>query len=180
MFISGHVFLLTQAINMNTKIIKGQAWISGNSLLQDQTLVGPNGVTSSNTVALIENIWDELLSPTSTCKRDQNYIYWEVTVTSIDDEHITVRVECPRPKDGIFTPPYDPSTGKSEWSRYWLGKLKEVSDRAQETCTIQPKEYLLADSEYIEPGTGIVKKVEKKTIVNSDLGDVTNLLFHLQ
>ena len=45
---------------MADKIIKGQAWISGNSLVQDQILLTDNGKSSENTVTLIDDIWDDL------------------------------------------------------------------------------------------------------------------------
>ena len=51
---------------MTSKTIKGQAWIMGNKLLQDQTLILSNGETSNNTVALVEDIWKDLTSDSGT------------------------------------------------------------------------------------------------------------------
>ena len=43
-----------------TKLIKGQAWIQGDSLVQEQLLLIPGCPVSENIVSLIDNIWDNL------------------------------------------------------------------------------------------------------------------------
>ena len=40
-----------------SRIVKGQAWIQGDKLVQEQILITPGSVSSTNVVALIENIW---------------------------------------------------------------------------------------------------------------------------
>ncbi len=157
------------------RIIKGQAWISGDKLVQNQTLISTSGATSENTVVLIDNIWEDLMSE-GTYKRDKNYFYWEVEQHNLDDELITVRVSCPRPKDGLFTQPYNPAEAKGEWATYWLGVFKKVEDRYEAQATIQPKEIVFAKTEYIDPATGNVKTVEETHEANGNLGDITNLL----
>lgn len=165
---------------MASKIIKGQVWISGNSLLQDQTLVAPGGITSNNTVALIKDIWEDLLSANSQVKRDRNFWYYEASMHNLEDEEITVRVEVPRPKDGLLDQyDGDPGKAKSDWARYWIEKFNAMAQRYQEAYTIQPKEIVLRGTEYVEPGTGEIKKVEEKRVENNELGDVTNLLLNL-
>lgn len=164
----------------NTKIIKGQVWVSGNSLIQDQTLIGPNGATSNNTVALIDNIWEDLLSENGTVQRDKNFWYWTATQTNLDDEDIEIRVEAPRPKDGLLDQYNgDPNQAHSDWAKYWINKFNEVAERYQQSYTIQPKEIVFQGTEYIEPGTGNVKKVEEKRVENNNMGDITNLLINL-
>ena len=65
---------------MNSKTIKGQAWISPEGqLLQDQVLILENGATCNNTVALIADIWEDLLSKNSTVKSNgKGYFYWDL------------------------------------------------------------------------------------------------------
>ena len=163
---------------MDNKIIKGQAWVSGDSLLQDQILVLPGGKHSVNTVPLIENIWEDLRSENGTYKSNKKgYFYWECKMTDSenDDVEIPILVECPRPKDGLFEEPYDPSMAKGEWERYWLTKFKTTQDNALEKMTIQKKEIVFPGTEYINQ-YGELVKVEEKRVTNNDLGDISNLL----
>lgn len=164
---------------MATKTIKGQAWISGNSLLQDQTIISTTGAVSSNVVALIDNIWEDLTSSNGTFKSNdkKTYFYWEYKMTdSFDDTvEVTVKIECPRPKNGLFTEPYDPSVGKNDWEKYWLSKFKVAYDNAAKYYTIQPKEIVFPGTEYVNP-QGEVVTVEERSEANNNLGDITNLL----
>jgi hypothetical protein len=95
---------------------------------------------------------------------------------SFDDTvEVTVKVECPRPKNGLFTEPYDPSTGKNDWEKYWLSKFKTAYDNATKYYTIQPKEIVFPGTEYVNP-QGEIVTVEERSEVNNNLGDITNLL----
>ena len=90
---------------MAGKTIKGQAWIMGDKLLQDQILLLPGGISSNNTIALIEDIWKDLTSDNGTFKYNgKNYFYWIYKMTDPEDDsnEIEVMLECPRPKDGLF------------------------------------------------------------------------------
>jgi hypothetical protein len=61
---------------MDTKIIKGQAWISGNSLVQDQIMIIPGVDSVSNVVCLIEDIWEDLSSSSGQYKTNgKGYFY---------------------------------------------------------------------------------------------------------
>ena len=64
-------------------------------------------------------------------------------------------------------------------AKYWSNKFNEVAERYQQSYTIQPKEIVFQGTEYIEPGTGNVKKVEEKRVENNNMGDITNLLINL-
>lgn len=164
---------------METKIIKGQAWIVGDKLVQDQTMFTTTGAVSSNIVPLINNIWDDLMSANGTfkCNSKKNFFYWEYKMTDSTDDtlEVDVIIECPRPKPGIFTEPYDPENGTSDWAKYWLGRLKTTYDNAKRAYTIQPQEVIFPGTEYVAP-TGEIVTVEENTVVRDDLGDITNLL----
>lgn len=162
---------------MATKIIKGQAWIQGDKLLQNQELITETG-TSSNVVALIDNIWDDLLDEKGKYKYNakKTFFYWEYQQTDLDGEsEVTVMIGCPKPKEGLFREPYDPSSTNSEWAKYWLTKYKETAENFERTGTIQPKKIIFPETEYVNTN-GEVVKVEKREVEREDLGDVTNLL----
>lgn len=166
---------------MTSKTIKGQAWIMGNKLLQDQTLILSNGETSNNTVALVEDIWKDLTSDSGTYKYNgKSYFYWTYKMTSMEDDNteVEVMIECPRPKDGLWGDgPFDQelATANGEWAKYWLRKFKTAYDNAVNSQTIQPKEILFPGTQYVTP-TGDLKEVEEKRIQRDDLGDIENLL----
>ena len=166
---------------MTSKTIKGQAWIMGNKLLQDQTLILSNGETSNNTVALVEDIWKDLTSDNGTYKYNgKSYFYWTYKMTSMEDDSVEVEVmiECPRPKDGMWGEgPFDQelATAKGDWAKYWLKKFKTAYDNAVNSQTIQPKEILFPGTKYVT-STGDLKEVEEKRIQRDDLGDIENLL----
>lgn len=165
---------------MEQKEIKGQAWIADDRLMQDIILVLPNGKTANNTIALIPNIWDDLTSASSTAKTNgKGYFYWEYKMTDStnDDAEVTVRIECPRPKDDMFLPPYKPEDAKSEWEKYWLTKYKNTYDNVEEGMTIQPKNIILPGTSYVDYSNGgQTKTVEEIKKPNTDIGDITNLL----
>ena len=166
---------------MAGKIIKGQAWITGDRLLQDQILLLPGGISSNNTIALIEDIWKDLTSDNGTYKYNgKNYFYWIYKMTDPEDDsnEIEVMLECPRPKDGLFGEgPFDDKLrdAKGEWAKYWLKKYKDAYDRSVAGMTIQPKEILFPGTEYVA-GTGDLIKLEENRVQRDDLDDLENLL----
>lgn len=163
---------------MADKIIKGQAWIYENSLVQDQTLITTNG-TSENTVVLIENIWDDLTKASGNQYKTNNkgYFYWEVDMTSMEDDDVEVKVnvECPKPKPGLFQEPYDPDSVDSSYAKYWVGKMKTAQENYDNEYAIQRKEVVFTGSTYLDQ-TGEAVVLDDYTFINSDLGDISNLL----
>lgn len=159
-----------------TKTIKGSVWVSGNQLVQNQTLVTPNGM-GENTVVLINDIWEDLLSSESTAKRERNYWYWEVQQTNLEDEEVTVRFECPKPKDGLLDQyGLDPNNAVSDWAKYWVGKYKEVSDRYADSCTIQPKSVVFQSADLVDYDDGHMYTVDELTVPRNNLGDIKSLI----
>lgn len=163
---------------MNEKIIKGNAWIQGNSLVQEQLIVLPKKDIITNVITLIEDIWADLTTEgTYKYNKSKRYFYWEYKATSREDDdvEITVNFECPRPKEGLFSEPYDPESVEGEYAKYWVGKLKEAQENFEYKSAIQKKEIVF-------PGTGFVDqegnyvKVDEIRVNNDDLGDITNLL----
>lgn len=161
---------------MSKKIVKGQAWISGDSLMQEQITFEPGKQPTSATVKLVENIWSDLTSDKGTYKSNakKTYFYWEVEQTGLDDEVVKVMIECPKPKDGLFTPPFT-DTVKGDWANYWVGKFKTAYNNFQDRSTIQPKEVVFPGTEYVN-SLGEIVKVEERKVAQTDLGDITNLL----
>lgn len=166
---------------MTEKIIKGQAIIINDSLVQNQTLILPNGAVSENMVPIIGNIWEDLLKADGSHEYKTNlkktYFYWEYKMTDSEDDsaEVSVMIECPRPKEGLFQEPYEPDEARGEYEKFWLKKYKAAADNAKNSFTIQPKEIVLGGTEYVNP-QGDVVRVEEKKIINDNLGDVTNLL----
>ena len=80
-----------------TKLIKGQAWIQGNSLVQEQLLIIPGSTAiAENVVVLIEDIWDNLMQEAGNNEygyktNGKKYFYWETKQTSIEDDSVEAR-----------------------------------------------------------------------------------------
>ena len=95
-----------------SKTIKGQVWIQHisdyprkDSLVQEQLLVIPKQDITTNTVTLIENIWDDLKSDGTYKWNGKKYFYWEYKMTDTENEdvEVTVKFECPRPYNDFFS-----------------------------------------------------------------------------
>ena len=164
---------------MADKIIKGQAWVSGYSLVQDQILLTENGKSSENTVVLIANIWDDLTKASGNEYKTNNkgYFFWEVEMTSMENDDIIVKVniECPKPKQGLFQEPYDPDSVDSSYAKYWVGKMKTAQENYENEYAIQRKEVVFDGCTYLDQ-EGQEVELPDYTFNNSDIGDITNLL----
>jgi hypothetical protein len=167
----------------DVKYIKGQVWIAKNgdkeSLVQDQIMVVPGVDSVSNVIAIVDDIWADLLSESGTYKtNNRGYFYWEYRQTLVDnpDLEITVQFECPKPKPGLFKEPYDPSTVQGDYAKYWVNKLKIAADNFEYGSSIQKKEIVFPKSEYLNWKTGKIEEVDEVRIKNDDLGDIENLL----
>lgn len=163
------------------KTIKGQAWIEGEALVQEQVMLIPGKSAITNVVALIPNIWEDLTSNSGTYftgVKKAGYFYWEVTMTDSenDEVEITTQFECPRPKDGLFTEPYDPDSVSGDYAKYWVAKMKEASENYEKAYAIQRKEILLKGTEYYDTSIEAIKSVDDIVETNSNLGDITSLL----
>lgn len=176
-----------------SRTIKGQAWINkektgsdenGNpiytySLVQD-TITFDVGKETSAVEVIIEDIWEDLTSASGKYKFNskKDYFYWEYKMTDISDDNleVTVNFDCPRPIEGIFEEPYDPESVSGEYAKYWVEKLKTVSDNYENAAAIQRKEVVFPGTEAINYSTGEIETYEDIIFHNSDLGDVTNLL----
>ena len=184
----------------DTKTIKGQAWISGDSLVQDIITMTANGlsVTSTeSTETLISNIWDDLTDQNPSDQyhyktNGKGYFYWETMMTSMEDDDIEVKVniECPKPKPTLFPEPYNPEdyTDEKKYSKYWVTKLKTAQENYENEYAIQRKEVIFNGCSYLKTDQlpegasadnypeGWEIKLPDYTFNNSDLGDITNLL----
>ena len=162
------------------KIIKGQAWIVNDSLVQDQIMLIPGKAAISNTVALVDNIWDDLTSASGTYIQGKpGYFYWEYEMTDTEDDEVTrtVHFECPRPKYGLFEEPYDPELVEGDYAKYWVAKMKETAENYEKAYAIQRKEIILKGTEYFDPITEDIITVDDEVVeTNTGFGDITNLL----
>ena len=89
----------------DTKTIKGQPYLQGKTLYQEQILMSPGVVSTSQTIVLIADIWKDLIEgPTTAKTNNKGYFYWEVTMTDPenDDVELTIKFECPRPISTVF------------------------------------------------------------------------------
>lgn len=160
-----------------SRIVKGQAWIQGDKLVQEQILITPGSVSSTNVVALIENIWEDLIGTGTYKTNGRGYFYWEYKMTDTEDDNVemVVKFECPKPKEGLFQEPYDPSKCSGEYSKYWVGRLKTAVDNFELKSTVQRKEVIFPGTTYVD-SKGDVVELEDTKFSNNDLGDITNLL----
>lgn len=164
---------------MADKIIKGQAWISGDSLVQDQILLTSDGKSSENTVTLIANIWDDLTKASGNEYKTngKGYFFWEVEMTSMEDDDtiVTINIECPKPKPGLFQEPYDPESVDSSYAKYWVAKMKTAQENYENEYAIQRKEVVFKGTTY-QDQEGQDVTLPDYTFNNTDIGDITNLL----
>ena len=167
-----------------TKLIKGQAWIQGNSLVQEQLLIIPGSTAiAENVVILIEDIWDNLTKEAGNSEygyktNGKKYFYWEIKQTSIDDDSIevTVKIECPAPKEGLFEEPYDTSKVEGAYAKYWIEKFRIADENNKSSFAIQRKSVTFPGSTFVNYQTGEIYKTEDIKVENNDLGDISNLL----
>ena len=168
-----------------TKSIYGQAYIMGESLVQDIIFLVTNGKTTSrseNTVIVIENIWEDLLSSSGKAKEGRpGYWYWEVDMTDIEDPDTTVKmkINCPKPGPEVFDYNYEPSENDSEWAAYWKEKMLEaINSPYNSTNAITPAEVTLPGTKYVDQNGDLITLNEVK-VSRDGLSDVQNLMASL-
>lgn len=177
--------------------MKGQAWIYDNSqVIQDQTLITTNG-TSENTVVLVEDIWEDLLSGTGKWKVSDNnkkYFYWEYKQTDTASQladgsysEVTIKLECPKPKPGLIEALFiDKNTGYpvspkdwadedieklgSDWAKYWATEIKLADYNYNKVGSLQKKEVSFVTKErisYDKDTQGVVISETTVTEINN-------------
>ena len=164
-----------------SKTVYGQAFIQNDSLVQE-TITFEEGHSDciNGTRVIVENIWDDLMSGPEALYRYNNektYFYWPYTITSLDNDDVTLTVNynCPQPKEGLLTPDMEESELNSEWAKYWLAKIKTANENAENSLAIQRKEVTFPGTTYINQ-EGNVETINDYVFRNNDLGDITNLL----
>lgn len=185
---------------MAEKIIKGQPYIQGDSLVQNQIKITSNKAIDIPAAVIIENIWDNLKnnepytyngnSASYKSNEKKDYFYWEVKQTSIesDDIEVTINFECPKPKDGLYDDLWDNNTNPEsetvlsmgDYTAYWYKKVYTARTNYQNEMAIQKKEVTFEPvtmTDYSKDNFGEVREVVPGyTIKNDDLGDISNLL----
>jgi hypothetical protein len=88
---------------MSELVVKGQAWIVDDKLVQDQVTFSdsdPSINGTSSVVVLIEDIWDDLFSSSGTYHSNgKGYFYWEYQMTDTTSDTgdlVTINFECPK------------------------------------------------------------------------------------
>ena len=178
----------------NSKTVKGQAWVEGDSLKQEQLLMLPgSSIVSENIVSLIDNIWDNLAEeegndPTYGYKTNKKrYFYWEVKMTDTADEmnEVTVKVECPKPDMKFFEKIFGENIEPSEWdiekatgsyAKYWAGVFKTADQNNKANFAIQKKVITITEGSTMDFKTGQIVETRQIKVDNNDIGDITNLL----
>lgn len=159
----------------DTKTIKGLPFLIGNTIYQEQILFVGNQ-NSTNTVVLIEDIWEDLITGPSTAKTNgKGYFYWEFDITNPEDDTLTtkIKLECPRPYEEVYE---DLDSGNTEYAEYWAEKMKAAKENYEYKAAVQKKEIVFEGSQYVDYNTGEVVHVDKTKVTNNDLADVQNLL----
>ena len=164
-----------------TKTIYGQAYIIGNSLVQDVVFF-INNTQSESTVEIIKDIWEDLKSTSGTCKTDgKGYWYWEVEMSDTEDtdRKIKVKIDCPKPDPSLFDYDFTEVPEDSDWTKYWKNKMKGVKENLyNSTNGLQQKEVNLPGTKYVDQN-GDTVELKKIKYTRDDLGDIQNLLFNL-
>ena len=160
----------------DSKTIKGQPYILKDTLYQEQILMSPGVVSTSQTIALINNIWEDLITGPSTAKTNgRGYFFWEVQMTDPenDDVELTIKFECPKPTPIVFDRLKNSDT---DYGKYWAERLKTAIDNYEYEAAIQQKEIVFPGTQYVDSNTGELVEVEETRIANTDIGDITNLI----
>ena len=161
----------------NSRILKGQAWIQGDKLVQEQIMLAPGISSSTNVVALIDDIWEDLTTTGTYKTNGKGYFYWEYKMTDSEDDNVelVVKFECPKPKEGLFQEPYNPENYTGDYSKYWVSRLKTALENYEQKSTVQRKEVIFPGTAYVNR-QGEVVELEDTKFTNNDIGDITNLL----
>lgn len=160
----------------DSKTIKGQPYLLGKTLYQEQILLSPGIASTSQTIALINDIWEDLITGPGTFKTNgRGYFYWEVQMTDMenDEAEVTIKFECPRPIPIEYSKLEESDT---EYGKYWAEKLKTAVDNYEYEAAIQQKEIVFPGTQYVDSNTGELINVEETRVANTDVGDITNLL----
>lgn len=163
-----------------SKTVYGQAFIQDDKLVQE-TITFTEGQSDcvSGINVIIPNIWDDLMSVSGQYKYNDSktYFYWSYTMTSVNDDDITVSVNytCPQPKDDLLDPDMSDDGVSGEWAKYWLKKIKDANKNAENSLAIQRKEVTFPGTSYVKQD-GEIEVIDDYVFRNNDLGDITNLL----
>lgn len=186
---SYYLFFLN-SMDEDSKVIKGQAWVIDNQLVQDQIVMYPGGRSTSNIVVLIPDIWKDLQAPMLNAGNGEDpmsmpgdgkyrtnkkgYFYWEVEMTDIGDDDLTVKVfiECPKPREEDYDKLGEYS---GEWAEYWAERYNTALKNAEDKMVIQKKEVVFPGSQYLDQNGDWVEVKEKRE-TNYELGSIANLL----
>lgn len=167
-----------------SKTIKGQVWIQHisdyprkDSLVQEQLLVIPKQDITTNTVTLIENIWDDLKSEGTYKWNGKKYFYWEykMTYTENEDVEVAVKFECPRPYNDFFSEEDTEETVIGDYAKYWIKRYKTAEENFEYKESIQKKDIIFPPTQYVN-SNGELVEVDEIKVSNNDIGDITNLL----
>ena len=147
------------------RTIKGQPYLDGSTLRQDQILLitsdGKRVQEASGTITLVPDIWIDLKkSSGGSWKRRKNYFYWEVDVTDTSDDSmsgtIKVEYECPRPTPEFFGYDYTSNPGDSEWMKYWKTRFQTTAQSPYVgSGAMFRREVILPGTKYIKFGRAL-------------------------
>lgn len=158
------------------KDIKGQAWLSGDTLLQTITTFEEDGSVTEHNNVLVEDIWVDLLSDSGTYKVNETkrFFYWEYMMTDSENDDLEVKIlfSCPTPK-----PDLDLEEGSGEWVEYWKKRIETYKSNFEKRSTIQPQTVDLGSYNYMNPATGQIENRPAESYERDGLSDIQNLLF---
>ena len=181
----------------------GQAWIEGDSLVQEVITFTQGSDNLTQVDVLVANIWDNLkgtaagkieppvsIENTATgndpaflgyfqSPSNPKFFFWKIRQTPIDNgSDFYIAYPCPEPKGDTFEPPYNPSDysdSTEPWAHYWVTKIKEADENYEKSATIQRNEVVFPGTSFIgQDGDEVT--INDFTYINNDLGDISNLL----
>jgi hypothetical protein len=168
---------------VQTRTIKGQPLVMGDSLVQDQILlVTTDGKTvrqATGMAVLIENIWEDLQNPAGTWKRRKNEFYWIVERTDMMDEGssdpmIKQHVSAPRPNPELFGFDFQESENDSDWTKYWKEKFRQTEASPYNGVNaVFRKEVILPGTKYIKFGNALTQG-QDEAVQDPETGEWTS------
>ena len=145
---------------MAEKIIKNTPYIDGEKLIQEQITFAEDKkkkvVEFTETVVLIENIWDDLKSTSGQWKwNGKKYFYWETEVTSLEDETVKVNIEAPVPTREVFADEegnvdLEVADGDSDWAKYWKTLMTTAEENHESESKIIEDHYKTTQTTLID------------------------------
>ena len=142
------------------------------------------------TNVIIEDIWEDLKSTSGKWAwNEKKYFYWEVEVTSLEDETVKVKIEAPVPTREVFTNEdgnvdFEILDGDSSWTKYWKKEMEKAESNYQVESKITEDRAITAKNQNVvdyTPGKEDFPMIYNEDFPKSDdkdlIANLQNILF---